>query len=115
MMTTRFRSRWGASTTAFASSGRVSAKVALIGSPRWCSLSLTASAYFCRERSLSALAIRVRYGIPALEKSPFCSARACLVGDCAERIWPHRDQEHREAQGSHDERDHAQHFFHGRP
>src|SRR6516225_1934668 len=49
-MTTRFRSRWEASTPGGALSGPVSANIALIGSPRWCSLSLTASASFCRER-----------------------------------------------------------------
>ena len=33
-------------------------------------------------------------------------------GDSTERIWLHRDHEHREAQGSHDERDHGQGVFH---
>src|SRR5215831_13326587 len=81
MMTTRFRSRWEASMPGCVLSGPVSANIVLIGSPRWCSLSLTASSSFCRERC--APAIRIRYGMPAHEKPLVCHARGLPGGGAA--------------------------------
>src|SRR5215475_6522120 len=47
------------------------------GSARSCSMSLAASASFCR--ALNVPANQVRCGIPAREKSLFCNARVCSV------------------------------------
>src|SRR5262249_12492773 len=100
MMTTRFRSARGNSATAITSSGRVSANIALMDHliPVLC---------HSRRKWLLSKGCLQRGTRPA-------SVSCTSLRDDTERRRPYRGQEHREAQGSHDERDDGQDVLHGR-
>src|SRR5215475_10289866 len=108
--TTRLRSWWETSTTAVASSGRVAANIALMDHLVRASLSLMGFSNVPSETMLSLQQFGFATACRRMRSRHFVVRGLARCRDCTELIY--RDEEHREAQRRHDDRDGAQDVIH---